>query len=148
MIQESWGKGVYSFLFFSFFTIFFLVYNLVTSMMELLDSLVILQVDCQKHRFWINIKLFFKSKCQINFFFKTPIGKLILVKEMNYIYEIAQGFKDVFVSFYKKTLSEKWIMLGCKHDWMINSLFSLKLWKRSSTTKNLWQHLGLWILAW
>jgi hypothetical protein len=31
-------------------------------MMELLDSLVILQVECQKYRFWINIKLieFFK----------------------------------------------------------------------------------------
>jgi hypothetical protein len=51
MIQESWGKGVYSILFsfLSFFTLF--VYNLVTSMMELLDSLVILQVECQKYRF-------------------------------------------------------------------------------------------------
>jgi len=45
MIQKLWGKGVYSF-HFSFF--FFLVYNLVTLMMELLDSLVILQVECQK----------------------------------------------------------------------------------------------------
>jgi hypothetical protein len=33
--------------------------------------------------------------------FKTPIGKLILVKEMNCVYEIVQGFKDVFVSLYK-----------------------------------------------
>jgi hypothetical protein len=46
---------------------------------------------------------------------------------MNCIYEITKGFKDVFVSLYKKTLSEKWIMLGRKHDWMTNSLFSLKL---------------------
>jgi hypothetical protein len=68
MIQESWGKGVYSFLFFfSFLFHIFFVYNLVTSMMELLDSLVILQVECQKYRFWINIKLFFKSKRQIKF---------------------------------------------------------------------------------
>jgi hypothetical protein len=47
MIQESWGKGVYSFLFF----FFSLVYNLVTSMMELLDLPVILQVECQKYHF-------------------------------------------------------------------------------------------------
>jgi hypothetical protein len=40
-------------------------------------------------------------------FFKTPTGKLILVKEMNCVYEIVQGFKDVFVSLYKKALSEK-----------------------------------------
>jgi hypothetical protein len=59
-----------------------------------------------------------------------------------------QGFKDVFVSLYKKVLSEKWIKLNRKHDWMTNSLFSLKLWKINSTTKNLWQYLGLWILAW
>jgi hypothetical protein len=52
MIQESWGKGVYSFLFsFSFRFHIFFVYNLVTSMMELLDSLVILQVECQKYYF-------------------------------------------------------------------------------------------------
>jgi len=31
--------------------IIFLVYNLVTSMMEFLDSLVILQVECQKYHF-------------------------------------------------------------------------------------------------
>jgi hypothetical protein len=75
-------------------------------------------------------KISFLNKHQITFeikmpdqFFKTPIGKLILVKVMNWIYEIAQGFKDVFVSLYKKTLSEKWIMLGRKHDWMTNSLF-------------------------
>jgi hypothetical protein len=37
-------------------------------MMELLDSLVILQVEWQKYRFWINIKLFSESKCKINFF--------------------------------------------------------------------------------
>jgi len=36
-------------------------------MMELLDSIVILQVECQKYSFWINIKLFFKSKRQIKF---------------------------------------------------------------------------------
>jgi hypothetical protein len=53
----------FSFLF--FFTLF--VYNLVTSMMELLDSLVILQVECEKYHFWMNIKLFLKSKYQIKF---------------------------------------------------------------------------------
>jgi len=100
-------------------------------------------------------KILFLNKHQIIFeikmpdqFFKTPTGKLILVKEMNYVYEIVQGFKDVFVSLYKKVLSEKWIKLNRKHDWMTNSLFSLKLWKINSTTKNLWQYLGLWILAW
>jgi hypothetical protein len=31
-------------------------------------------------------------------FFKTQIGKLILVKEMNCIYEVTRGFKSVFVS--------------------------------------------------
>jgi hypothetical protein len=46
---------------------FFFIHNLVTSMMELLDSLVILQLECQKYHFWMNIKLFLKSKCQINF---------------------------------------------------------------------------------
>jgi len=97
-------------------------------MKELLDSLVILQVECQKYYFWINIKLFFEIKMPDQFF-KTPTGKLILVKEMNCIYEIVQGFKDVFVSLYKKALSEKWIKLNRKHDWMTNSLFSLKLWK-------------------
>jgi len=40
-------------------------------------------------------------------FFKTPIGKLISVKEMNDVYEIMRGFKSVFVSSYKKTLSGK-----------------------------------------
>jgi hypothetical protein len=97
-----------------------LVYNLVTSMMELLDSLVILQVECQKYCFWINIKSFLKLKCQINFF-KTPIGKLILVKEMNCVYEITRDFQNVFMSSYKKTLLR--IMLGRKHDWMTNLLF-------------------------
>jgi hypothetical protein len=59
-------------------------------------------------------KILFLNKHQIIFeikmpdqFFKTPTGKLILVKEMNYVYEIVQGFKDVFVSLYKKVLSEK-----------------------------------------
>ena len=52
MIQESWGKGVNSFIFFLFFSFSqFFIYNLVTLMMELLDSLVILQVECQKYRF-------------------------------------------------------------------------------------------------
>ena len=86
-------------------------------------------------------KILFLNKHQIIFeikmpdqFFKTPTGK--------------QSFKDVFVSLYKKALSEKWIKLNRKHDLMTNSLFSLKLWKINSTTKNLWQHVGLWILAW
>jgi len=59
-------------------------------------------------------KILFLNKHQILFeikmpdqFFKTLTGKLILVKEMNCIYEIVQGFKDVFVSLYKKALSEK-----------------------------------------
>jgi len=54
---------------------------MVTSMKELLDSLLILQVECQKS---------FLNKHQITFeikipdqFFKTQIGKLILVKIMN-----------------------------------------------------------------
>jgi len=54
--------------------------------------------------------------------FKTPIGKLILVKEMNCVYEITRGFKNVFVSSYKK-------MLGREHDWMTNSLFHWNLGK-------------------
>jgi len=36
-------------------------------MMELHDSFVILQVECQKYYFWKNIKLFLKLKCQIKF---------------------------------------------------------------------------------
>jgi hypothetical protein len=64
---KSHGVSVFiSFFFFSFFIIF-MVYNLVTSMMELLDSLVILQVECEKYHFWMNIKLFLKSKYQIKF---------------------------------------------------------------------------------
>ena len=84
MIQESWGKGVYSFLFsfFFFFLLFFSVYNLVTSMMELLDSLVILQVECQKILFLNKHQTIFEIKMPDQFF-KIPIVKLILVKVMN-----------------------------------------------------------------
>jgi hypothetical protein len=62
MIQESWGKGVYSILFsfLSFFTLF--VYNLVTS--ELLDSLVILQVECEKYMFLDKHQIIFGIKMQ------------------------------------------------------------------------------------
>jgi len=59
--------------------------------------------------------------------FKTPIKKLIMVKEMNCVYEITLGFKSVFVSSYKKTLLIRWIMLGREHDWMTNSLFHWSL---------------------
>jgi hypothetical protein len=64
MIQESWGKGVYSILFsfLSFFTLF--VYNLVTSMIELLDSLVILQVECEKYMFLDKHQIIFGIKMQ------------------------------------------------------------------------------------
>jgi hypothetical protein len=81
MFQESRGKGVYSFLFFLFF-----IRNLVTSMMELLDSLVILQVECQKY-FFNKHQIIFEIKMPDQFF-KTPIGKLILVKVLNRVYEI------------------------------------------------------------
>jgi hypothetical protein len=81
-------------------------------------------------------KILFLNKHQIIFeikmpdqFFKTPIGKWILVQEMNCIYEITQGFKGVFVSSYKKTLLIRWIMLGREHDWMTNSLFHWSLGK-------------------
>ena len=56
-------------------------------------------------------------------FLKIPIGKLILVKVLNHVYEITWGFKSLFMNSYKKTLSRKWIMLGRKYDWMTNSLF-------------------------
>jgi len=56
-------------------------------------------------------KISFLDKHQIIFeikipdqFFKTPIGKWILVQDMNCVYEITRGFKGVFVSSYKKTL--------------------------------------------
>jgi hypothetical protein len=64
MIQESWGKGVYSILFsfLFFFTLF--VYNLVTSMMELLDSLVFLQVECEKYMFLDKHRIIFGIKMQ------------------------------------------------------------------------------------
>jgi len=52
-------------------------------------------------------QIIFKIKMLDQFFFQNSNRELILVKEMNYVYEIAQGFKDVFVSLYKKTLSEK-----------------------------------------
>jgi len=81
-------------------------------------------------------KILFLNKHQIIFeiktpdqIFKTPIGKLILVWEMNCVYEIAQGFKDVFMSLYKKTLLIRWIMLSREHDWMTNSLFHWNLGK-------------------
>ena len=49
-------------------------------MMELLDSLVILQVECQKYRFWINIKLFFWNQNARSIFQnynrKTDFGKI------------------------------------------------------------------------
>jgi len=61
---KSRGVRVFIHFFFSFlfFFTFFFVYNLVTLIMELLDSLVILQVECEKYHFWMNIKLFLKSK--------------------------------------------------------------------------------------
>jgi hypothetical protein len=64
MIQESWGKGVYSILFsfLFFFTLF--VYNLVTSMMELLDLLVFLQVECEKYMFLDKHQIIFGIKMQ------------------------------------------------------------------------------------
>jgi hypothetical protein len=49
--------------------------------MELFDSLVILQVECQKS-FLNKHKIIFEIKT-LDQIFKTPIGKLILVKEMN-----------------------------------------------------------------
>jgi len=52
-------------------------------------------------------QIIFEIKMPDQFFFQNSNRELILVKEMNYVYEIAQGFKDVFVSLYKKTLSEK-----------------------------------------
>jgi hypothetical protein len=64
--KNTWFKSHEVRVFIHFF-FFFLIHNLVTSMMEFLDSLVILQVECQKYHFWINIKLFLKSKYQINF---------------------------------------------------------------------------------
>jgi len=64
-----------------------MVYNLVTSMMELLDSLVILQVECPKISFLNKQQIIFEIKMPDQNF-KTPIGKLILVKEMNCVYEI------------------------------------------------------------
>jgi hypothetical protein len=70
MIQESWGKGVYSILFsfLFFFTLF--VYNLVTSMMELLDLLVFLQVECEKYMFLDKHQIIFGIKMQDQVFFK------------------------------------------------------------------------------
>jgi alpha-acetolactate decarboxylase len=59
-------------------------------------------------------KISFLNKHQIIFeikmqdqTFKTPIEKLILVKEMNCIYEITQSFQSVFVSSYKKNSHKK-----------------------------------------
>jgi hypothetical protein len=46
--------------------------------MELLDSLVILQVECQKYRFLNKHQIIFEIKTPDQIF-KTPIGKLILV---------------------------------------------------------------------
>ena len=81
-----------------------------------------------KYHFWSHVKLFFEIKIPDQIF-KTPIGKWILVQEMNCIYENTRGFKCVFVSSYKKTLLRRWIMLGRKHDWMRNSLFHWSLGK-------------------
>jgi hypothetical protein len=52
-------------------------------------------------------EIIFEIKMPDQFFFQNSNRELILVKKMNYVYEITQGFKDVFMSLYKKNLSEK-----------------------------------------
>jgi len=51
----------------------------------------VINVVLNKHQ------IIFEIKMQVQFF-KTPIRKLILVKEMNCVYEVTRGFKSVFVS--------------------------------------------------
>jgi hypothetical protein len=51
--------------------------------MELLDSLVILQVECEKYMFLDKHQIIFGIKMQDQVFFQTPIGKWVLVKEIN-----------------------------------------------------------------
>jgi len=134
MIQESWGKGVHFFIFH-----FFLVYN-----SHLNDGVAWFD----SHSTSRMLKISFLKEHQIIFFeikipdqvFKTPIGKWILVQEMNCVYEITRGFKGVFVSSYKKTPLIRWIMLGREQDWMTNSLFHWNFGKRNLTTKILCQH--------
>jgi len=63
-LKNTWFKshGVRVFIHFIFFIFSFFIFFwfiIVTSMMELLDSIVILQVECWKYHFWKNIKLFF-----------------------------------------------------------------------------------------
>jgi len=65
----------------------FFFYNLVTSMMKLLDSLCHSTSRMSKISFLNEHQIIFEIKMPDQFF-KTPIGKLILVKEMNWAYEI------------------------------------------------------------
>jgi len=71
-------------------------------------------------------------------FFKTPMGKLILVKEMNCVYEITRGFKNVFVSSLERTLFR---MFGCnstKETHLKNKLIiSLTLLERRLNNKDI-----------
>jgi len=109
--KNTWFKsnGVRVFILFFFHNCF---YNLVTSMMELLDSLVILQVECQKYHFWINIKLFFEIKMPDQFFFKTQIGKLIFGKK-RWIASMRSHKASTMCLwiFIRKLSQKKWIML-------------------------------------
>jgi hypothetical protein len=60
-------------------------------------------------------KILFLNEHQIIFeikmpdhFFKTPIGKWILEKEINYVYEIMRGCKGIFLGFLAGTFYEKY----------------------------------------
>jgi hypothetical protein len=67
---KSHGVKVFIQFFFLFFFFTLFVYNLVTSMMELLDSLVILQVECEKYMFLDKHQIIFGIKMQDQVFFK------------------------------------------------------------------------------
>ena len=57
-----------------------------------------------KHQFIFEIKM-------SDQFFRTPIGKWILVKEINYVYEIMRGCKGIFsgsLVFVADTFYEKY----------------------------------------
>ena len=71
-------------------------------MKKLFDSSYILRIECQNvvlNKYQITFEI--KKRVQ---FFKISLGEKILVKEINWVYEIMQGCKYVFVSSYREPL--------------------------------------------
>jgi hypothetical protein len=71
-------------------------------MKKLFDSSYILRIECQ-NVVLNKYQIIFEIKKRVQFF-KISLGEKILVKEINWVYEIMQGCKYVFVSSYREPL--------------------------------------------